>query len=130
MTQCRLPTCLSVALALGCQGGRGPSPAQHAADEADHPHVRGKMLIADAGPNHALLTAHLSAKAGHELDVFIETADKAARPVALPVEKFSAQVTVDGGEPRELTFEPAPPAERPKDEAPGTSSHFVAKAPW
>ena len=30
----------------------------------------------------------------------------------------------------DLIFEPAPPDERPKDEKPGTCSHYVAKAPF
>jgi hypothetical protein len=89
------------------------------------------MRVADAGPHHALLTAHLSKKGEHELDVLFETADeKAPKLVALPLESFTAQATAGGGDPHELKFEPAPADERPKDEKPGTCSHFVAKAPW
>lgn len=122
-----------LALLAGCQGNRGTTgtkPAAHAHDD-DHPHERGKMLIADVGKYHALLTAHLSQKDGHELDVFFETTDeKDPKPVAMPLERFTAQATTGGGDPHELSFEPAPAAERPKDEKPGACSHFVAKAPW
>jgi hypothetical protein len=121
-------------LAAGCSSAPNVPARQAPADipdqDAGHAHERGPMLIADADKYHALLTAHLSAAGGHELDVFFETADKDAKPVALPVESFTAQATAGGGEPRELTFECAPGAERPKDEKPGACSHFVAKAPW
>lgn len=95
-----------------------------------HSHERGKMLIADAGAVHALLTAHLAA-AGNELDIFFETpVDKDPQPVAIAVESFEAQATAGEGESQTLTFEPAPAEERPAGEKTGTCSHFVAKAPW
>ncbi len=95
-----------------------------------HSHERGKLLIADVGPYHALLTAHLS-KEGNELEVFFETpVDKDPQPVALVLESFEAQATTGDGESQTLTFEPAPPEERPEGEKAGTCSHFVAKAPW
>lgn len=95
-----------------------------------HSHERGKMLIADAGSVHALLTAHLAA-AGNELDIFFETpVDKDPQPVAIAVESFEAQATSGEGESQTLTFEPAPAEERPAGEKDGTCSHFVAKAPW
>ena len=88
------------------------------------------MLIADAGPVHALLTAHLAA-AGNELDIFFETpVDKDPQPVAIAVESFEAQATAGEGESQTLTFEPAPADERPVGEKAGSCSHFVAKAPW
>src|SRR5262249_14357241 len=91
---------------------------------------RGKMLLTDAGEHHAALTAHLSPQ-GNELDIFFETADDNPTPVALPFTKLTAFArNIGEGEPRELTFEPAPADERPKGEKPGTCSHFVAKAPW
>ena len=127
---------LTLGLLAGCQSrpaspGADKSVPLTVEDEEGHSHERGKMLIADAGPYHALLTAHLSQKDGHELDLFFETTDtKDPKPVALPLEGFTAQVTAGGGEPKELKFEPAPAGERPKDEKPGTCSHFVAKAPW
>jgi hypothetical protein len=133
MTRHHLFLCAAV-LAAGCSKAPDAparkAPAAETEAEAGHTHEKGKMLIADAGKYHALMTAHLSAKDGHELDVFFETADKDAKPVALPVESFTAQATAGGGEPRELTFECAPADERPKDEKAGTCSHFVAKAPW
>jgi hypothetical protein len=128
--------CALALLAAGCQGQTGPAPAGKAVTgsapaDPGHTHERGKMLIADAGPHHALLTAHLSQKDGNELDILFETPDtKDPKPVALPVESVTAQATVGGGEPQVLRFEPAPENERPKDEKAGTCSHFVAKAPW
>lgn len=95
-----------------------------------HSHERGKMLIADSGGYHLLLTAHL-AKAGNGLDIFIETpVSKDPQPVALALESFEAQATAGEGESQTLTFEPAPPEERPEGEKAGTCSHFIAKAPW
>lgn len=95
-----------------------------------HSHTRGKMMIADAGPYHVLLTAHL-AGSGNELDVFFETPDpKNPKPVAIPVESFEAQATSGEGESQTLVFEPAPAKERPAGEKVGAYSHFVAKAPW
>jgi hypothetical protein len=95
-----------------------------------HSHERGKMLIADAGSVHALLTAHLAA-AGNEVDIFFETpVDKDPQPVAIDVVSFEAQATAGEGESQTLTFEPAPAEERPAGEKAGTCSHFVAKAPW
>lgn len=89
------------------------------------------MLIADAGKYHALLTAHLSPK-GNELDIFFETtSSKNPKPVALPLPSFTAYAQRAGEDQRhELKFECAPAEERPKDEKPGTCSHFVAKAEW
>jgi len=95
-----------------------------------HSHERGKMLIADAGPCHALLTAHL-AEAGNELDIFLETpVDKDPQPIAIADMPFEAQATTGDGDSQTLTFEPAPAAERPAGEKAGACSHFVAKAAW
>jgi len=110
------------------------NPAKHddhkTGKEHGHSHERGKMLIADAGPYHALLTAHLAA-AGNELDIFFETpVNQDAQPMAIAVESFQAQATTGDGESQTLTFEPAPPDERPAGEKPGSYSHFIAKAPW
>lgn len=94
-----------------------------------HSHERGKMLIADAGSMHALLTAHLS-KDGNELDIFFETpVSKDPQAVAIAIESFEAQATSGDGDPQTLTFTPAPADERPADEKVGCS-HFVAKAGW
>jgi hypothetical protein len=134
------PARTAVALALfaclttvGCynRADRPATTGQTEAEGADHAHERSKMLIADAGKYHALLTAHLSPE-GNELDIFFETADeKNPQPVAARFESFTAYAFVPGEEkPRELLFECAPADERPQGEKPGTCSHFVAKAPW
>lgn len=121
----------------GCKNQAPPAvstPGRHPTEgraDSDHVHERGKMLIADAGKHHALLTAHLSVK-GNELDIFFETADdRNPVPVAIPMESFTAYGTIQGQDlPKELQFECAPAAERPQGEKPGTCSHFVAKASW
>lgn len=106
-------------------GSTPPATTDHG-----HSHERGSMLIADAGDYHFLLTAHLD-KAGNELDVFVETpVSKDPQPVALPIKSFTAQATVGDGEAQTLTFEPAPPDERPTGEGDEKCSHFVAKAGW
>jgi len=113
----------------GDNGDKGDKDGKK--DGPGHSHERGKMLLADAGKYHALLTAHLSSKDGNELDIFFETADeKKPTPVAIPYESFTAQARTAGGELKELKFECAPADERPKGEKKGTCSHFVAKAPW
>lgn len=124
---------LSSVWLLGC----GDRPAPRAGDdvkvvrsEGGHSHERGKMLLTDAGPYHAALTAHLSPK-GNELDVFFETTDDKPVPAAIPLTKLTAFARRAGEEKQyDLTFECAPPDERPKGEKAGTCSHFVAKAGW
>jgi len=113
---------------LGVSNDQKTKPADTA---TDHSHERGKMLLTDAGKYHALLTAHLSPK-GNELDIFFETTDsKKPMPVALPLKSFTAYASKPGDDqPLELSFDCAPAEERPKDEKPGTCSHFVAKAEW
>ena len=126
---------LGVLIVSGC--ARDASKAQttkptHKGDDGGHSHERGKMLLADVGNKyHALLTAHLSPK-GNELDIFFETQDdEKPTTAAIPVESFTAFVTVAGQEEaKKLVFTPAPADERPKDEKAGTYSHFVAKAEW
>jgi hypothetical protein len=91
------------------------------------------MLLADVGSKyHALLTAHLSSKDGNELDLFFETADdKSPSPAAISVESLTAHIRVAGEDnAKEVKFEAAPLAERPKGEKTGACSHFVAKVPW
>ena len=108
----------------------GASAAKSETEGHTHSHQREKILIADAGPHHALLTAHLS-PSGNELDIFFETpVDKDPQPVALSIASFEAQATAGDGEARTLTFEPAPADERPAGEPAERCSHFVAKAPW
>ncbi|MGL4423869.1 MAG: hypothetical protein ACRCZF_24655 [Gemmataceae bacterium] len=104
-----------------------PSP-KHDHDH-DHDHERDRKLITHAGPYHALLTAHLSKKDGHELDIYFETEDDQPVPVALPIAEFTATITTMDNMKFEVTFRPAPANERPKDEPAGSASHFVAKAP-
>jgi hypothetical protein len=128
----RLAVLAAAAFLAGCSGQSSAPPpvvAKGESDDHDHSHERGKMMLADAGPYHAALTAHL-AKDGNELDVFFETTDKDPKPVALAVKSVTATAkrAADGKE-FALTFEPAPEAERKGDE-PGKCSHFVAKAPW
>ena len=107
-----------------------PTPAtqkltQEHGDGDDH--ARGAMMIGHLGKYHAGLTAHLSAKDGNELDVFVETIADEPTPVALPTVTIAGTAR-RGADEFPLAFEPAPAAERPKGEAAGTCSHFVAKA--
>ncbi len=107
------------------------TPATVVGRGGDHGHERERTLIADLGPYHAALTARLSAAGGNELDLFVESAGKEQKPVALPVESFTATARRAGDEKEHtLAFEPAPADERPQGEKPGTCSHFVAKAGW
>ncbi|MBI4603254.1 MAG: hypothetical protein HY721_14970 [Planctomycetes bacterium] len=106
-----------------------PGCERPGAGPGGHSHERGKLKITDAGGHHGLLTAHL-APSGNELDVFFETSGEDPKPVAIAAEPFAAQARAGEGEWKELRFEPAPADERPKDEKPGTCSHFIAKAPW
>lgn len=92
----------------------------------DHNHAKGTMLMATDGTYDALLTAHLSAKDGNELDIFVENKDG---PFALKAKTMEA--TARGqSEQHTVAFACAPANERPAGEAEGTCSHFVAKAPW
>jgi hypothetical protein len=121
---------LAIALAAGCGGDSKPTVFSNPHPEPAHSHDRGKMMLVDAGPYHAGLTAHLSQKEGNELDVLIETADADPKPVPLPVGRFKATATRAGDRKAyPLEFEPAPKDERAGDPE-GTCSHFTAKAPW
>src|SRR5262245_57903441 len=111
------------------EGAKGTASSATKGGEAGHVHERGKMLIADAGEHHALLTAHLSPK-GNEVDIFFETDAERPAPVAIAASPFTAFARRKDGEAKELKFECAPADERPKGEKEGTCSHFVAKAPW
>lgn len=122
--------CFILGAVAGCGGGPGPvASTSHEPGEHGHSHERDKMKLADAGPYHAALTAHLSSKTGNELDIFFETADADPKPVPLPLAKLTATATTADGKEHELAFEPAEPDER-KDDPPGKCSHFVAKAGW
>ena len=120
----------------GCSDTAPTSPAtpttqalpQEKGHDEGHDHSSGKMMIAHLGKYHAKLTAHLSAKDGNELDLFVETIDDAPTPVALPTLKLTGVARRDGEE-FPLTFEPAPADERPKGEVAGTCSHYVGSFP-
>lgn len=118
---------LLAAVLCGCQ--KEKPPATFHSEPHEHMHERDKMLLADAGPYHAALTAHLSAKEGNELDIFFETLTEPVKPVPLPLAKFTATAKTADGMTQPLTFEPAPLEER-KGDPEGKCSHFVAKAPW
>jgi hypothetical protein len=122
-----VPLALFAFALCGCPANR---PAVTFESESHgHAHERGKMLLADAGPYHAALTAHLSRKDGNELDVFFETADQEPKPVPVPLPNFTAVARTADGQEHALTFEPAPKDER-KDDPDGKCSRFVAKVPW
>lgn len=95
-----------------------------------HSHERGKMLIADAGTYHLLLTAHLAKGAMNSTSSSRRPSRKTRNRSRWALESFEAQATAGEGESQTLTFEPAPPEERPAGEKARTCSHFVAKAPW
>jgi hypothetical protein len=129
-----LLTILSFATVAGC-GSRDKeqnpvtlSTKHDHDDEDDDEHAPN---VSHAGPYHAKLTFHLSAKEGNELDLHFETVGKPAKPYALTFDKLTAKAKRDGDDKEyDVTFEPAPADERPKDEKPGTCSHYVAKAPF
>ena len=104
-----------------------PHPHAQAHNPGDHNHARGKMLMASDGSYNALLTAHLSAKDGNELDIFVEDKDG---PFALKAKTLEAVAQAGEGEKRVVSFACAPADERPAHEADGTCSHYVAKTPW
>ncbi len=132
---------LSVLTLAGCNSSKDTPPQGHSHDtkstaKHDHDHKDKDdddhdENVEHAGPYHVKLTSHLSAKDGNELDIEFETAGKTPKPVALEHKTISAKVKREG-DPKEydITFEPAPADERPKDEKPGTCSHYVAKAPF
>ena len=125
---------LTIGLLAGCGGtpATPSAPPSAPAEAHNHEHTREHMLLAHSGKYHFWLTAHLSQKEGNELDIFCDDGDdKAPKPIALPTTKILAKAKRTADEKEfDLTFEPAPADERPKDEPAGTCSHFVAKAPW
>lgn len=120
--------CIAFAL-CGCPANKQPATFQSESDGHDHIHERDKMMLEDAGPYHAGLTAHLSQKEGNELDIFFETIEKSPKPAPVDMTGFKAVAKTADGTQHKLTFEPAPKDER-KDDPDGKCSHFVAKAPW
>jgi hypothetical protein len=117
--------------AVGCNKKDNPV-ASGSSGGHDHDHDRGGMMLEDAGPYHAGLTAHLSEKAEeNELDILFETQDKKdPKPVPLPLTEITVTVKREGDpEVRTLKFVPDDPKER-KDDPPGKCSRFTAKVPW
>lgn len=138
MTRLAVFAALALPLALaGCGGDNKTQPSAFKGEKDDdhHDHDRGKFKLEDAElpggvKAHAALTAHLSKKGDHELDVMFETMDKEPKPVPAAVEKMTARVTRKGDDtPYTLEFAPAPKDER-KTDPDGKCSHFVAEAKW
>lgn len=107
-------------------------------DDHDHDHSdhdRGTLKLEDATlpggkKGHAALTAHLSKKGEHELDVMFETFDKDPKPIPVAVAKMTGRATRKGDDKGyDLEFVPAPKGER-KGDPDGQCSHFVAAAAW
>ena len=129
-------TAAVVGLIAGCAGPVAAPPATRPTAKSDplpdesagHSHDRGAMQLADFGLLHAGLTAHLSSKSGHELDVFVETAAD-PQPAAVPLTRLAGTAT-QAGVTRPVAFDPAPADERPPGEPAGACSHFVARVPW
>jgi hypothetical protein len=119
---------LTIAL-CGCPANKPAATFQSESDGHDHVHERDKMLLEDAGPYHAGLTAHLSQKEGNELDILFETIADPPKSAPVDMASFKAVAKTADGTQHKLTFEPAPKDER-KDDPDGKCSHFVAKAPW
>ena len=118
--------CIVLMGLFGCSQSKPTATHTHDGDDDEH-----AGNVEHAGPYHAKLTSHLSAKEGNELDIHFENVGSNAKPKALPLEKITAKAKRKGDDKEyDLTFEPAPADERPKDEPAGTCSHFVAKAPF
>lgn len=133
----RLSAFAALALALAGCSGQKPQPSEFKNEKPGHghDHDRGKFKLADAElpggvTAHAALTAHLSKKGDHEIDVMFETMDKEPKPIPVAIEKMTARVTRKGDDkPYTLEFVPAPKDER-KTDPDGKCSHFVAEAKW
>lgn len=129
---CSVKVTTSSAVKLVTQpSSSAPTAADKKKEDDDHDHDRENMMVAHLGPKvHVWLTAHISSKTGNELDIFFE--DLATdKPLAMSFEKVVAKAKPSREDKTyELTFEPAPANERPKDEPKGKCSHFVAKTPW
>ena len=115
--------------AVGCNTKSG-TPSSGQSGGHDHDHDRAGMMLEEAGPYHAGLTAHLSEKEGNELDMVFEMVGKDPKPVPLPLTEIVAKAKREG-DPKEydLKFTPDDPKER-KDDPPGKCSRFSAKVPW
>jgi len=128
------PACLAIvaAFAVGCSAPASSPPkttttggAPHAHDPGDHNHARGKTLLASGGKYNALLTSHLSAKDGNELDVFVEDKDG---PYALDVKELEAVARVGDGDEVTVPFSCAPAHERPRTK-PTASARTSSRRP-
>jgi hypothetical protein len=117
--------------AVGCNKKTDGTVASGSSGGHDHDHDRAGMMLEEAGPYHAGLTAHLSEKASeNELDMVFETVGKEPKPLPLPLTKIVAKAKREGDTKEyDLTFEPDDPKER-KGDPEGKCSRFTAKAPW
>jgi hypothetical protein len=125
-------------LPTGCSSSQ-PSPTASKIFKSkgghDHEHHRADAMLEDITlPDgtkcHAGLSAHLDPK-GNELDIFFESLEQEPKPVSIPLSaQVTARITREGDDkPYNLTFQPAPAEERPKDPA-GRCSRFSAPAAW
>jgi hypothetical protein len=116
--------------AVGCSNKSGTTTSGQSGGGHDHDHDRAGMMLEEAGPYHAGLTAHLSEKDGNELDMVFETVEKNPKPLPLPLTEIVAKAKREG-DPKdyELKFVPAEKDER-KGDPEGKCSRFTAKAPW
>jgi hypothetical protein len=122
---------------IGC-GDKPAQPTEYKGKGAghghEHEHDRGKEMLEDVAlPGgkrcHAALTAHISAKGEHALEVSFETFEEDPNPVTLP-ENTKLALRVDRGmETFTLELEPGPKDERKTDPA-GQCSRFEAPAKW
>lgn len=109
-------------------------------DGHDHSdHDRGQFKLEDVTlpgvkEAHAALTAHISKKGEHELEVVFETTDKEPKRIPVAITEMTGRVTRKTGgksddKAYDLKFVPAPKEER-KDDPEGKCSHFTAEARW
>ncbi len=121
---------------LGCSDKPVSStqPTQFTSKGHDHDHDRGRLMLADAelpgGKKcHAALTAHLSKKGEHALEVSFETFGTDPKPVLLPENSRLTLQVRRGEESFTLQLEPGPKDER-KTDPEGQCSRFEAAAKW
>jgi len=100
----------------------------------DHDHDRGQLMLADAelpgGKKcHAALTAHLSKKGEHALEVSFETFGTDPKPVLLSENTRLTLRVSRGEESFTLELQPGPKDER-KTDPEGQCSRFEAAAKW
>lgn len=124
-----VPLALLAALMLGCAETK-PSASGPAKDKKDdHDHSDHGSTLADFGPHHARLAAHIG-KDESNLEISFETTDKEPKPVGLPLTGFKATAKREGDEKTyDLDFKPGPKDERKTDKD-GECSRFEAEAKW